>query len=579
MKRLKRSKINFPHIILAIGLIFYATGSARADFTFGTPTKLGPMVNSWSDDYSPCLSADGRSLYFASTRLGGHGGYDLWVSSRQTASDDWAPAENLGALVNSEDEDVSPAVSPDGLELYFTSFRTDGHGGADIWISKRKTTIDSWGPPENLGPLINSSAHEVTPSLSADGLELYFTSGQENGEPRSSLYVTKRDTIDAPWSAPVRLDPAINREACQWNPTISHDGLLLFFTDYWNSAARPEGAGATDIWLTMRASKESDWIAPVNLGPPINTSFIEDSPTISPDGSTLYFSSDAYDEPAGWNNLDIWQVPILPVADLDDDGYVSLNDVLRLAESWGQNDPLCDIAPAAWGDGVVDVADLDALVNHWGSNEDFVAHWKFDEAVGAIAHDSAGTYDANVVGDPIWQPDGGMVGGALLFDGVDDYVSIPSIEWPYKESSFSVFAWIKGGQRNEIITRWGLTLMQADHIEGNLMSAFLFDLTGGGFLFSEANIIDGQWHLVGFVWNAGDWTRALYVDGVQVAKDTPTIWSMQLIRKLEIGADSYFPSGSEYYWSGLIDDVRIYNRAIESLHKKQFRRPSGQKGL
>ena len=208
-------KVKFPLITLVLCLFFYMAGSVRADFTFGTPTRLGPMVNSWSDDYSPCLSADGLSLYFASTRIGGLGGYDLWVSTRQTINDDWAPAENLGPLINSSDEDVSPAVSPNGLELYFTSFRANGQGGADIWVARRQTATDPWEQPENLGPLINSAAHEVTPSLSADGLALYFTSGQENGEPRSSLYVTQRDTTDTSWSAPVRLDPAINSEACQ----------------------------------------------------------------------------------------------------------------------------------------------------------------------------------------------------------------------------------------------------------------------------------------------------------------------------------------------------------------------------
>jgi Tol biopolymer transport system component len=190
-------KVDRTKIVLVgvVAIIFAGSGNTKADFTFGTPTRLGPMVNSWSDDYSPCLSADGLSLYFASTRLGGLGGYDLWVSTRETTSDDWGPAENLGSLINSPEEDVSPAISPNGLELYFTSFKADGQGGADIWVVRRQSTTDSWEQPENLGPLINSTAHEVTPILSADGLELYFTSGQENGESRSSLYVTQREFV------------------------------------------------------------------------------------------------------------------------------------------------------------------------------------------------------------------------------------------------------------------------------------------------------------------------------------------------------------------------------------------------
>jgi hypothetical protein len=575
-------KVKFPFIGLVLCLVFYMAGSVRADFTFGTPTKLGPMVNSWSDDYSPCLSADGLSLFFASTRLGGLGGYDLWVSTRQTINDDWGPAENLGPLVNSPDEDVSPAVSPNGLELYFTSFRVDGQGGADIWVAKRQTITDPWGPPDNLGPLINSATDEVTPSLSEDGLALYFTSGQENGEPQSSLYVTQRDTTDTSWSAPVLLDPAINSEACQWNPTVSHDGLLLFFTDYWNSAARPEGAGATDIWLTMRASKESDWITPMNLGSPTNTSFIEDSPMISADGSMLYFSSDAYDEPAGWNNLDIWQVPLLPVADLDDDGYVSLNDVLRLADSWGQDDPVCDIASVAWGDGVVDVADLDALVDHWfPADSGLAAHWTFDESEGTIAHDSTGIYDANVMGDPVWLPDGGIVGGALQFDGAGDYVSAPYV-LSSESQSFSIFAWIKGGDRNQVILSesgmYGDIVLQADFIAGNLMTSLYCGIDN--YLFSEAHIIDGQWHRVGLIWNADALSRTLYVDDVEVASDTTGASGGIGRTGLYIGASWGLDTHKNYYWNGLIDDVQIYERAVTSQAKPQtFRRPSGQKGL
>jgi hypothetical protein len=105
------------------------------------------------------------------------------------------------------------------------------------------------------------------------------------------------------------------------------------------------------------------------------------------------------------------------------------------------------------------------------------------------------------------------------------------------------------------------------------MSAFLF--YPNNFLFSEVNITDGQWHHVGFVWDVDTWTRVLYVDDVEVAKDIPgdPWYGGHFIRNVEIGADSYFPSGSEYFWSGLIDDIRIYNRAIESFEKKQFRRP------
>lgn len=560
-------------VLLAMVLVpALAMEASKADFTFGTPTRLGQTVNSWNDDYSPCISMDGLSLYFASNRFGGYGNYDIWISTRPTTSEDWDPAENLGPLVNCSEEDVCPAISPDGLELYFTSFRTGGSGGSDIWVTKRDTTADPWGQPENLGLPVNSGADELTPSLSADGLELYFALGRANSDPELSLYVTKRDTKDGSWLAPVRLGPAVNNGTCQWNPAVSNDGLLLFSSDYWDCSTNPDGSNATDIWLTMRATKDSDWIAPVNLGLSVNTAFAEGSPMISPDGSTLYFSSDSYDEPAGWNNLDIWQVPILPVVDFDGDGYVGLTDLQRVADSWGQNDPSCDIGPMPWGDGVVDEVDLEILMDHWQTPESgLVAHWKLDETEGTIAHDSAGISDANLMGDPVWQPDGGMVDGALLFDGVGDYVSAPYV-LP-NERSFSFFAWVRDGALLQVILSesgmYGKILLQADFVDGSLMTS----LGGNEFLYSHIPITDGQWHQVGLVCDADAMTRALHVDGIEVVSATAE--SVTNIGKdgLFFGASWGLDVHSDFYWSGLIDDVRVYDRAVRSLQQQRFRLP------
>ena len=566
-------------LVAAIAGFVLGGGRARADFTFGTPTRLGPMVNSWSDDYSPCISADGLSLYFASTQLGGYGSYDLWLSSRPTTSSEWGPAENLGPLVNSPEEDVGPAVSPDGLELYFASLRPGGSGQSDFWVSGREARSSPWGPPQNLGPPVNTGAAELAASLSADGLALYFTLGESGlgtDEPRLSLCVTKRGTKDAPWGVPVRLRSTLNEGACQWNSALSADGRLLFLCDYWDCPPRLDGCGATDIWLSMRADRDTNWTAPVNLGLPVNTPFAEDSPMISADGSTLYFSSDSFDEPAGWNNLDLWQAPILPVPDLDNDGFVGSDDVLRLMDSWGTSDPLCDIGPVPWGDGMVDVADLQILIDNWGAPETgLVAHWKLDESEGLTAHDSAGICDANLVGGPVWQPDGGMLDGALLFDGIDDYVETPPIEIHSDDSSFSLFAWVKGGGPNQVvIARVGNTiLLQADHIGGNLMTVFMY-AESAAFLISDTSIIDGQWHHVGLVWDADSLTRMLFVDGVVAAKDTmPRLpYPGTGLRKIRFGMWDYGSTGA---WSGLIDDVRIYNRAIKTLQQQTFRIPQG----
>src|SRR5690348_2530399 len=119
---------------------------------WSTPVNLGPVVNSPLDDNRPAISKDGLSLYITSARPGGVGGLDIWVSHRASVDDPWGPPQNLGPTVNSSDNDVAPTFSPDGHQLYFHSFRPGGCGGADIYVSRRHDRGDDfgWGPPEDL---------------------------------------------------------------------------------------------------------------------------------------------------------------------------------------------------------------------------------------------------------------------------------------------------------------------------------------------------------------------------------------------------------------------------------------------
>lgn len=124
-----KSKIRFSGMLailaLALGL---ATEVANADFTFGEPTNLGPTVNSSANDFGTSISPDGLSHYFSSNRPGGSGGHDLWVTTREKIDDDWGNPVNLGPTVNSSAWDSCPEISADGLSLYFASTRLGGSG-------------------------------------------------------------------------------------------------------------------------------------------------------------------------------------------------------------------------------------------------------------------------------------------------------------------------------------------------------------------------------------------------------------------------------------------------------------------
>ena len=350
--RIKLMLVGFVAVVVLGGR------SARADFTFGEPTNLGPMVNSEQEDYTHCVSADGLELYYM---YGGvwdpnAAGWDLSVSIRPTVEDDWGPPTNLGPVVNSSNDDMAPSISSDGLELYFQSNRPGGAGLDDIWVSRRATRDDPWGEPENIGPPVNTETWDYNPRISPDGLELYFAYGLD-----PQLAVTKRDTKDSPWGEPMNLGPVINSWSCQDGLWISSDGLVLIFSDFWGCDPRPGGLGETDIWLTRRASKNDDWITPMNIGAPVNTEFTEDAPMISADGSTLYFNSN---RPGGSGNMDVWQAPIIPIVDLNSDGIVDADDMCIVVDNWGTDEPLCDIGPMPWGDGIVNVQDLIVLAEH-----------------------------------------------------------------------------------------------------------------------------------------------------------------------------------------------------------------------
>jgi len=253
--------------------------------------------------------------------------------------------------------------------------------------------------------------------------------------------------------------------------------------------------------------------------------------------------------------------------DFNADFKIDIEDLIILIEHWGQNEPSVDIAPPPCGDGIVDVQDLEILMSYWGQevyDPRFIAHWKLDETEGDIAFDSAGVYDGILNGGPLWQPTGGAVDGALEFDGVDDYVSTDGILDP-ADGPFSVFAWVKGGAPGQVVIsqNYEANWLLADPSEGKLMTELQgTGRTGGGPLVSQFVITDGNWHRVGFVWDGSD--RILYIDDVEVARDTQvgleTSGSGLYIGGLHIGAGSTVEHGS--FFSGLIDDVRIYNRAI-----------------
>jgi hypothetical protein len=248
------------------------------------------------------------------------------------------------------------------------------------------------------------------------------------------------------------------------------------------------------------------------------------------------------------------------MVDFNRDGIVDIEDLLRLIESWSLDDPMCDIAPRPSGDGVVDALDLELLMSYWGQpveDPTLIAHWALDEAEGAVAYDSAGVNDAFVVGGASWQPGSGQVDGALQLNGVDGCAIAGSVMNP-ADDPFSVLAWVNGGAPGQVVvSQQGVVNWLAADAEGNLMTEFAGPGRNSGPLRSQTVITDGTWHRIGFVWDGSH--RTLYIDGLVVAEDTqPGLVGSQV--GLYIGVGKNYASGT--FFSGLIDDIRIYNRVV-----------------
>lgn len=252
-------------------------------------------------------------------------------------------------------------------------------------------------------------------------------------------------------------------------------------------------------------------------------------------------------------------IGIRAMPDFNGDARINFRDFTLLAHHWLQNEPSPDIAPAFNGDGIVDYKDLVILVQYWLREFGMVAHWKLDEAEGNIAHDSANGNNGTVHGDPTWQLDGGQVGGALQLDGIDDYISTAFVLNPSRRP-FSVFAWIKGSAPGQVVIaqKDSANWLYFDPLEGKLMTDLKSTGRMAAPMTSQTVITTDEWNYIGFVWDGS--RRMLYVGNTLVAEGIQDSLKSS-DEGLYIGAGKQLESGT--FFSGLIDDVRIYNRVIK----------------
>jgi Tol biopolymer transport system component len=297
MKRAMVGLIGSIAVVISGGIGAGQIPDAYPQAEFGpwsTPVNLGPIVNSPLRDVSPSISRDGLSLYFSSARAGA--GTDLYVSRRLAIDLPWETPAALETL-NSPGAEDSPALSSDNRYLFFSSIRPDGFGSFDLFVSERRVANDDfgWSPPVRLPSPPNSAGLDVGPTYVEDRggrPHLYFASGPTAAD--LDLYMSELRR-NGTWTPPEYL--------AVLNSPVEDSRLAIRFDRLEGVFSSRQGGPDLDLYVTRRKHPSDPWSAPENIGPMVNSLSSDFSPALSPTGRTLYFASA---RPGGSGDFDLY---------------------------------------------------------------------------------------------------------------------------------------------------------------------------------------------------------------------------------------------------------------------------------
>lgn len=201
--------------------------SVFSDNLWQNAVNAGFPLNTRQNEGAQSLSSDGRYMYFtACDRSNGIGSCDIYFTSKNDGK--WSEPVNLKSPVNTRGWESQPSISSDGRTLFFSSNRPGGSGGKDIWMS-RLNENSSWSAPENLGPVINTEGDEMSPFIHFDGKTLYFSSDGRTGMGGFDIYRTTLKA-DSTWTEPRNLGYPINTYNDETGLIIGTDGRKAYFS-------------------------------------------------------------------------------------------------------------------------------------------------------------------------------------------------------------------------------------------------------------------------------------------------------------------------------------------------------------
>jgi hypothetical protein len=249
-------------------------------YGFGRPRLLAELDTTFGTE-NPTLTADLLDLFFTSGRSDTNG--DVWTAHRASPRDPFDPP-TLVTDVSSPSHEASPAISLDGLTLYFGSDRDKLEGDVDIWSAVRADRGAPWSGFENLAAL-NSAVKDIPRPPGQHGLVMPMASERETtGDYKT--YLTARPDVDQPFGAPAVISGLVPADVLA-DAFLSDDGLTMFY------AAAVNG-NKPDLFVAWRLTTDDRFSLPTPLTD-LNTAADERDPWLSPDGTTFYFASDRGD--------------------------------------------------------------------------------------------------------------------------------------------------------------------------------------------------------------------------------------------------------------------------------------------
>jgi Tol biopolymer transport system component len=272
-------------LIVALGICLFA-GAQKASYpgkvNVGNKVALFAegLVSDGMNNRDITISPDGNEMFYTIQQK------DFMVSTivrLQKKNGRWSVPEV--ASFSGKYNDLEACFSPDGNRIWFCSNRpssaNDTTKDFDIWFVNR--AAGGWSEPVHAGFVINTPGNEFYPSVARNG-NLYFTAEFKEGKGKEDIVMC--ELKDGAYLPPVSLPEAINSKGYEFNAFVDPDEQFILFTAY----GRADDMGKGDLYISKK-DKSGNWLPARNLGPQINSKYLDYCPYVSPDKKVFFFSS------------------------------------------------------------------------------------------------------------------------------------------------------------------------------------------------------------------------------------------------------------------------------------------------